>query len=144
MASFARIDENNIVINCVTVNDSDTQDADGNEVESIGAEFLNNLLGGVWKRYSSNTIGNKHYEIKEGDSAPTEGGTPFRKNGAGIGRIFDEARDAFYAPKPFNSWTLNEDTCQWDAPTARPDDDKYYNWNEDTQAWDLVDDGWDE
>ena len=60
----------------------------------------------------------------------------FRKNFAGVGYIYDKARDAFIAPKPFNSWTLDEATCQWTAPTAAPTgDDKMYEWNEDTTAW---------
>jgi len=130
MASFAKLDENNIVINCVVVSDSDTQDADGNEVEAIGVAFLQNTSGGVWKRYSRNTVGNKHLE----------GRTPFRKNGAGIGRTYDEARDAFISAKLFDSWILNEETCQWEAPVAYPDGGKpfQYSWNEDTISWDLI------
>ena len=62
----------------------------------------------------------------------------FRKQFAGIGFTYDETRDAFYEPQPFSSWTLNEDTCHWDAPTAMPDDGKVYDWNEDTTTWDEV------
>ena len=65
----------------------------------------------------------------------------FRKNYAGRGYIYDEVRDAFIPPKPFDSWTLNEDTCRWDAPTPYPDDGKVYGWNEDTTSWDEVDMG---
>jgi hypothetical protein len=59
----------------------------------------------------------------------------FRKNYAGVGYKYDQARDAFIAPKPYPSWLLDEDTCRWDAPTAYPDDDKRYDWDEDTTSW---------
>ena len=64
-------------------------------------------------------------------------GTPFRKNYAGVGYTYDPVRDAFYAPQPFESWTLNEDTCLWEAPVIKPDDGQRYSWNEETQQWDL-------
>jgi hypothetical protein len=66
------------------------------------------------------------------------GGTPFRKNYAGIGFTYDPTRDAFIPPKPFNSWTLDENTCNWEAPIAYPTDGKLYSWNEDDQTWDEV------
>jgi len=62
----------------------------------------------------------------------------FRFNYAGIGYTYDASRDAFIPPKPFNSWTLNEDTCLWDAPTPYPTDGQFYRWNEDSLSWDLV------
>jgi hypothetical protein len=62
-----------------------------------------------------------------------------RKNYAGIGFTYDATRDAFYESRPYASWTLNEDTCTWEAPTALPDDDNQYSWNEETQLWDQVD-----
>ena len=62
-----------------------------------------------------------------------------RKNYAGIGFTYDATRDAFYESRPYASWTLNEDTCTWEAPTALPDDDNQYSWNEETQSWDQVD-----
>jgi len=65
------------------------------------------------------------------------GGTPLRKNHASIGYTYDEDRDAFIAPKPFNSWILNETTCQWEAPVALPDTENRYTWNEETKQWDL-------
>jgi hypothetical protein len=80
---------------------------------------------GEWIQTSYNTHGGVH----------TLGGTPLRKNYAGIGYTYDSQRDAFIPPKPFASWVLNDDTCLWDAPVAMPDDDKQYQWNEDTQAW---------
>ncbi len=80
---------------------------------------------GQWIQTSYNTHGGVH----------TLGGTPLRKNYAGIGYTYDRTRDAFIPPKPFASWVLNEDTCLWDAPVAVPDDGKIYQWNEDTLNW---------
>ncbi len=69
------------------------------------------------------------------DVGKPDGGVALRKNYAGIGYTYDEDKDAFYTPKPYASWTLNEDSCQWEAPVASPDDDKYYSWDEDSLAW---------
>jgi len=69
------------------------------------------------------------------DVGKPDGGVALRKNYAGVGHIYDESKDAFYAPKPYASWILNEDSCQWEAPVAYPDDDKVYSWDEDSQAW---------
>ena len=80
---------------------------------------------GTWVQTSYNTQGGVHLL----------GGTPLRKNYAGIGYTYDETRDAFIPPKPFNSWLLNEDTCQWDAPVAYPTDGKLYMWDEEQQQW---------
>jgi len=66
------------------------------------------------------------------------GGTPFRKNFAGIGYTYDLQRDAFISPKPYNSWILNESTCVWEAPIAKPKDGNRYGWNEQNQFWDLI------
>jgi len=66
------------------------------------------------------------------------GGTPLRKNFAGVGYTYDATRDAFYGPQPYPSWTLNSTTCLWECPVTYPDDDKVYNWNETTQAWDEI------
>ena len=98
--------------------------------EQAGVDFLNNLYktNDVWKQTSYNTHGGEH----------KLGGTPFRKNFAGIGFKYDQTRDAFIPPQPYNSWTLNEDTCLWEAPTAYPDDGKFYTWNEQTTSWDEV------
>jgi len=81
----------------------------------------------TWKQTSSNTRGNVH----------RLGGTPFRKNYAVIGTTYDETRDAFIFNKPYPSFTLNETTCLWDAPTPYPEDGKEYIWNEDTLTWDY-------
>ena len=83
---------------------------------------------GQWVQTSYNTQGGIHLL----------GGTPLRKNYAGIGYTYDETRDAFIPPKPFNSWLLNEDTCQWDAPVAYPTDGKMYQWDEEQQQWTEV------
>lgn len=122
MAHFAEIDENNIVTRVLVV---------GDDQEDRGQEFLANDLGlgGTWKKTSYNTSGGVH----------ANGGTPFRKNYAGIGFTYDEARDAFIPPKPFNSWILNEDTCLWEAPVAMPvEEGKLFTWNEETASWDEV------
>mgnify|MGYP003659731355 CR=1 FL=1 len=82
-------------------------------------------LDGQWVQTSYNTSGGVH----------VDGGTPLRKNFAGLGFVYDEAKDAFYIPQPYASWTLDDDTCLWEGPTAKPDDDKLYNWDEDTTSW---------
>ncbi len=116
MAHFAKLDENNIVTQVVVVhNDVATS-------ESAGATFLNNMYGtsDTWKQTSYNTFGNQH----------KLGGTPFRKNFAGIGFTYDASNDAFIAPKPYNSWTLNNTTYLWEAPITKPDDGQPYVWDE--------------
>ena len=129
MASFAKIGLNNKVIAIHSVHNNELKDSNGVEQEVLGVEFLTNLHGwAIWKQTSYNTHGGVH----------SSGGTPFRKNHAGIGYTYDEDRDAFIPKKPYNSWILNEDTCQWEAPVAYPDDDKEYNWNEINQNWDII------
>lgn len=83
---------------------------------------------GEWIQTSYNTLGGVH----------SGGGTPLRKNFAGVGFTYDATRDAFIEPQPFNSWLLDEATCTWGAPTAYPDDGLDYYWNEETTAWVLV------
>jgi len=83
---------------------------------------------GEWIQTSYNTYGGEH----------KLGGTPLRKNYAGVGFTYDRTLDAFIPPKPFDSWTLNEDTCLWQAPVPMPDDGKIYVWNEETTSWDEV------
>jgi len=93
-------------------------------------DFIDNYKdneAGVWVQTSYNTYGGQH----------KLGGTPLRKNFAGIGCLYDKLKDAFYEPQPFPSWVLNEDTCLWEAPVAKPDDEKRYAWNEETTSWDL-------
>lgn len=120
MAHWAEIDSDNIVTRVLVVAD-DKEDGQTFLAEDLG-------LGGTWKKTSYNTIGGVH----------TLGGTPFRKNFAGIGFTFDAVKDAFIPPKPFASWTLNDDSCLWEAPTPKPTDGKLYTWNEDTTSWDEV------
>lgn len=119
MAHFAELGENNVVLQVIVVSDSDSPN------EESGAAFCRNLLGGTWKQTSYNTSGGIH----------KLGGTPFRKNYAGIGYTYDSGRDAFIPPKPFASWNLNEDTCLWEAPISYPTDGKYYSWDEETTNW---------
>jgi hypothetical protein len=120
MAHFARLNETNKVISVeVVVNDVIT-DSDGDEQEQIGIDFLTQHNGGVgWYKQTSYN------------------GT-FRKNFAGVGYTYDTTRDAFIAPQPFPSWTLNEDTCQYEAPVPYPTDGKNYTWNESTTNWKEV------
>ena len=126
MASFAKIGLNNKVIAVHSVHNDILKDANGVEQEVLGVEFLTNLHGwAIWKQTSYN--GN------------------IRKNYASIGYTYDEDRDAFIPKKPFASWILNEETCQWEAPIARPeltqeqiDNKNYYIWNESTTTWDIV------
>ena len=119
MAHFARLDKDNKVIKVHVLNNAVITDEDGNEQEQLGIDFLSNLHGGEWWKQTSYN-------------------NNFRKNYAGVGFTYDETRDAFYTPKPYPSWTLTEDTCEWDAPVTYPDDGKFYEWNEDTTAWDEV------
>ena len=129
MASFAKIGLNNKVIEVLSVHNNELLDSNGVEQEVNGIDFLTKLTGyPVWKQTSYNTIGGVH----------SSGGTPLRKNHAGIGYTYDEDRDAFIPPKPFDSWTLNEDTCLWEAPVAYPTDGQFYTWNEQNQTWDLA------
>ena len=127
MASFAKIGLNNKVIAVHSVHNNELKDSNGVEQEVNGIEFLTNLHGwAIWKQTSYNNN--------------------IRKNYAGIGYTYDEDRDAFIPKKPYNSWILNETTCLWDPPVVKPDltqeqiDNKsYYNWNETTTSWDLID-----
>lgn len=114
MAHFAKI-KNGIVTQVIVVSNADTANADGVEKEYIGIAFCERLFGGEWKQTSYN--GN------------------FRKNYAGIGYTYDSQRDAFIPPKPFPSWVLVEETCNWTAPVLYPADGKAYSWDEATTNW---------
>ena len=106
------------------------------ELNALPPEVIDNTVywegyygkGGLCKRTSYNTAGGVHQNES----------TPFRKNYAGVGYIYDPVRDAFYAPQPFESWTLNEDTCLWEAPVAYPEDENSYLWDEETLNWILA------
>jgi len=104
MAHFAQLDSNNVVTQVIRLNDEDTQDSGGNELESVGVAFCQSLLGDdtIWKQTSYN-------------------GT-IRKNYANIGYTYDSVKDAFIPPQPYASWTLDDTTCLWDAPIAMPED----------------------
>lgn len=126
MASFAKIGLNNKVIEVLSVVNEVLHDSNGIEQESIGIDFLTKLTGyPVWKQTSYNTHGGVH----------DNGGTPFRKNHAGIKYTYDETRDAFIPPQPYPSWVLNETTCQWQAPIPYPTDGNKYTWDEPTKTW---------
>jgi hypothetical protein len=119
MAHWAELDENNIVTRVLVGSNEDPDE---------GYQWLIDNLGGTWVKTSYNTQGGVH----------SLGGTPLRKNYAGIGYSYDADRDAFIPPKPFNSWLLNEDTCLWDAPTPYPTDGKFYRWVEEDLNWQEV------
>jgi hypothetical protein len=132
MASFAKIGLNNKVIAVHSVVNEVLHDSNGIEREDIGIDFLTKLHGwAIWKQTSYNTIGGVH----------SSGGTPFRKNFAGIGFTYDEDRDAFIPKKPYNSWILNETTCDWEAPVVMPttelEENQYYSWNESIINWEV-------
>ena len=94
-------------------------------------EFIDSYVDsspGEWIQTSYNTLAGVH----------SKGGTPLRKNYASIGYTYDADRDAFIPPKKFNSWTLNETTCQWEAPVAYPDDGQDYDWNETNLNWEII------
>jgi hypothetical protein len=128
MASFAKLNLENIVEQVITVNNNELLD-NGIESEAKGIAFCKSLFGQEtnWKQTSYNTYGGVH----------KLGGTPFRKNFAGINFNYDEQRNAFIPPKPYNSWILNEETCNWEASISYPTDGQKYFWNEETQSWTL-------
>jgi hypothetical protein len=130
MASFAKLNSENIVTTVESVVNEVIKDSNGIEQEQLGIDFLRTLYNepnAVWKQTSYNTNGGVH----------DNGGTPFRKNHAGIGFTYDQQRDAFIPPKPYNSWLLIEDTCTWKSPIPYPNDGIEYKWDEETQSWTL-------
>jgi hypothetical protein len=114
VAHFAELDENNVVKRVIVVDNKDTADANGNEVESIGVAFCQKLLGGNWKQTSYNG--------------------KVRKNYAGIGYAYRADIDAFVAPQPYPSWVLDAD-AKWQAPVPMPTDGKMYSWDEASLSW---------
>jgi hypothetical protein len=117
VAHFAELDENNVVKRVIVVDNKDTADANGNEVESIGVAFCQKLLGGNWKQTSYNGS--------------------IRKNYAGIGYTYRADIDAFVAPQPFPSWALDAN-AQWQAPVPMPEDGQMYSWDEEAGNWIAV------
>jgi hypothetical protein len=124
MAYFAKLGTGNIVEQVISINNAVITDANGVEQEQLGLDFINKLYNtrDVWKQTSYNNN--------------------IRKNYAGIGDYYDQQRDAFISPKPnFPSWILNEDTCRWEAPIAKPteklEENQYYSWNESIINWEI-------
>jgi hypothetical protein len=123
MAYFAKLGTGNIVETVISINNAVITDANGVEQEQLGNDFINKLYNtrDVWKQTSYNNN--------------------IRKNYASVGYTYDQTRDAFIAPKPFNSWILNEDTCLWEAPVAMPtttlEENQYYFWNESILNWEI-------
>ena len=120
MAHFAEIDESSFVTRVLVTNNEDPNNDEG-------YQWLIDTFGGTWIKTSYNTHGGIH----------TLGGTPLRKNYASVGMSYDPIRDAFITKKPFESWVLNEETCIWEAPVAKPTNDREYKWNEETTSWDI-------
>ena len=152
MAHFAKLDSNNIVTQVIVVNNSVITDENGDEQEALGVNFLRKLYkdeSAVWKQTSYNTKRGKHYDFNNQESADQT--KAFRKNYAGIGHKYDEARDAFIPQRinrlpleNFSSWTLNEDSCTYEAPTPYPGGKDYryemeYEWNEENTTWERTD-----
>lgn len=121
MAHYAFLDQNNVVTEVIVGKEEGEQGVDWEQ-------HYGNFRGKTCKRTSYNTYGGVH----------VNGGTPFRKNYAGIGFSYDYVRDAFIPPKPYASWILNEESCLWKAPVEKPDDGGMYSWNESTTSWDAV------
>jgi len=145
MAHFAKLGANSKVIQVLTLNNSDMLNADGVEDEAVGQQYLethNNWPAQMWIQTSYNTAGGQH----------KNGGTPFRGNYAGIGYTWDEDDQIFWPKKPHASWVKNISEARWQSPigdapalTAEQTSQNeanthrwYYNWNEETQAWDLT------
>ena len=104
------------------------------------ADFFNNFVDdspGQWIQTSYNTRGGVHYQPNTNEPSEDQS-KALRKNYAGIGYTYDSTRDAFIPPQPFNSWTLNEDTCLWESPVPYPTDGKLYRWNEEILNWEEV------
>ena len=117
MAHFAELDENNVVLRVTVVNNEVLKDEEGIEQESLGLKHLQSL-GGRWVQTSYNKTFRKHY--------------------AGIGYTYDETKDAFIPPKPFESWLLDEETLLWKAPIPKPKDENMYFWNEELLTWEEI------
>jgi hypothetical protein len=118
MAHFAELDDNNKVKQVIVVSNNELLDESGIESEQKGIDFCVDLLGGRWIQTSYNAN--------------------FRKNFAGIGSLYDPIRDAFISEKQYESWILNEDTCDWEAPIPYPTDGKVYEWDETILDWEEI------
>lgn len=118
MAHFAQFDENNVVIQVIVVANDELIGPDGQESEQRGIDFCQSIFGGTWKQTSYNSNFRKHY--------------------AGIGYSYREDIDAFVPPQPYSSWTLNEETANWEPPVPKPNDGKTYMWDEESLSWVYV------
>tara|TARA_B100000085_G_C18433069_1_gene467605 strand:- start:425 stop:796 length:372 start_codon:yes stop_codon:yes gene_type:complete len=122
MAHYAILNMSNVVTKVITGRDE-------GDTDTNWELFYQDMFKQVCKRTSYNTKSGKHLL----------GGTPFRKNYAAVGYTYDQQRDAFIPPKPYDSWALNEDTCNWEAPIQRPNNDKINLWNENDKTWTQID-----
>lgn len=118
MAHFAQLNDNNEVIQVLVVNNDYLKDENGNEVEELGRAHMEAVHGGRWIQTSYNNN--------------------FRVRYAGTRFTYNETLDAFIPPKPYPSWILNNSTLDWEPPIPRPNDENLYEWNEETQSWDLL------
>ena len=120
MAYFAKLGTGNIIATVISINNSVITDSNGVEQEKLGVDFINKLYNtrDVWKQTSYNRN--------------------FRKNFASIGYQYDQQRDVFIPPKPYNSWILNETTYRWKSPVEYPTDGQEYNWNENLANWEVI------
>jgi hypothetical protein len=130
MSHFALIDENGIVKNITVGNNSEPDE---------GYQWLIDNIGGTWIKTSYNTRGGVHYNPETGEPSEDQS-KALRKNYAIIGGIYDYTREAFIEPKPYPSWTLNEETCLWESPIDKPENTEYniIVWNEETLSWKIV------
>lgn len=117
MAHFAQLDGNNQVTQVIVVNNSDVLDDNGQESEAVGIAFCQSLLGADTRWVQTSYNGR------------------IRKNYAGVGYTYDQERDAFIPPQPYNSWVLDEALCIWAPPVPRPEDDQLWRWDEDSLTW---------
>jgi hypothetical protein len=138
MAYFAKLNFNNIVEQVIAVHNNELLD-NGIESEEKGIAFCKSLYGQDtnWKQTSYNTKEGKHY-LSDNSGLSNTQEKAFRKNYAGVGYEYNQQKDAFIPPKPFNSYILNESTCTWDSPIPYPTDGKGYLWNEENQSWILI------
>ena len=147
MTHFAKISENNEVLQVLTLDNKDAQNADGVEDETVGQAYLekhNNWPAQMWIQTSYNTRGGKHYDNKTGELSDES--KALRGNYAGIGYTWDEDNNLFYPKKPFASWVLNTTTATWHSPIGDApeltDEEKAaftsYVWNEDAKSWDKT------
>jgi hypothetical protein len=128
MAHWAELNEENYVVNVTVGNNNDPEE---------GYQWLMENIGGRWVKTSYNTYGGVYYDNQTREPAEDQS-KALRKNYAAIGFKYDEDLDAFIPPKPYDKWSLNEDTCLWEAPIPMPNDGEKYWWNDNKGVWELV------